>query len=249
MPYKENNVSILNEISIMKSCAHESVVQYLGTYLHEGMLWLILELMDQGCLTDILSVEHQMLDEPHISYVLHEVLLGLEFMHSINRVHRDIKSDNILINSKGRVKLADFGFAAQLTADKSKRTSIVGTPYWMAPELIRGSQYDTKVDLWSLGIMMREMAEGEPPYLDLPPLKALFLITTDGIPKIANQSPSKKPWSSSFNHFADLCLKKDAEERPTATELLRHPFMKKRCDPPAFAKVVEKAKKILAEDD
>lgn len=142
-------------------------------------------------------------------------------------IHRDIKSDNILIGSRGEVKIADFGYAAQLTQQKTKRNTIVGTPYWMAPELIRGQNYDTKVDIWSLGIMIMEMAEGEPPYMEFPPLRALFLITTKGIPDL--KDPGK--WSSPFRQFVALCLEKDPEKRPDADELL-----KVKCPIPRFAR-------------
>jgi serine/threonine protein kinase len=101
-------------------------------------------------------------------------LRGLAYIHSLHRIHRDIKSDNLLIGDDGSIKLADFGYAAQLTQEKQKRNTIVGTPYWMAPELIRGQNYDQKVDLWSLGIMIMEMAEGEPPYMEFPPLRVCF---------------------------------------------------------------------------
>jgi len=114
------------------------------------------------------------------------------------------------------VKIADFRYAAQLTSQKTKRNTIVGTPYWMAPELIRGQNYDTKVDIWSLGIMVMEMAQGEPPYMEFPPLRALFLITTKGIPDL--NEPQK--WSQPFREFVSLCLEKDPEKRPSASELL-----------------------------
>ncbi len=113
--------------------------------------------------------------------------------------------------------VADFGYAAQLTREKDKRNTIVGTPYWMAPELIRGQNYDQKVDMWSLGIMMMEMAEGEPPYMEFPPLRALFLITTKGIPELKYSSK----WSADMKSFLARCLEKEPENRPEASELLK----------------------------
>ncbi len=154
---------------------------------------------------------------------------ALQYIHSLHRIHRDIKSDNILIADTGEVKLginciifaklfkADFGYAAQLTKQKDKRNTIVGTPYWMAPELIRGQNYDIKVDIWSTGIMCMEMAEGEPPYMEFPPLRALFLITTKGIPDLKEPSA----WTSDFKDFLQRCLEKEADARPDASDLLR----------------------------
>jgi serine/threonine protein kinase len=153
------------------------------------------------------------------------------------------KSDNILISSDGGVKIADFGYAAQLTQQKQKRNTIVGTPYWMAPELIRGLNYDQKVDVWSLGIMMMEMAEGEPPYMEFPPLRALFLITTKGIPAL--REPQK--WSDDFKDFLALTLLKDPAKRPSATELLQHPFMQVACEGPALVQIVDHARRSQAE--
>jgi len=163
------------------------------------------------------------LTERHIASVCRETLRGLQYIHNLNRIHRDIKSDNILLGVNGEVKLADFGYAAQLTAQRIVRTTVVGTPYWMSPELIHGNNYDTKVDIWSLGIMCMEMAEGEPPYIDLTPLRALFMITTKGIP------PLKEPqqWTAEFRHFLAQCLQTSPGERPSATALLNHPFLQK----------------------
>jgi len=184
----------------------------------------LLEYMGNGCLTELLNqYEAVRLSEKHIASICRETLRGLQYIHNLNRIHRDIKSDNILLGVNGEVKLADFGYAAQLTAQRIVRTTVVGTPYWMSPELIHGNNYDTKVDIWSLGIMCMEMAEGEPPYIELTPLRALFMITTKGIP------PLKEPqqWTVDFKHFLAQCLQTAPSDRPSATALLNHPFLQK----------------------
>ena len=145
-----------------------------------------------------------------------------------------IKSDNILIGRDGAVKLADFGFAVNLTAEKMKRTSMVGTPYWMAPELIRAQPYGPGVDLWSLGITAIEMAELEPPYMSEQPLRALLLITTNGSPKLQKKSN----WSSEFHDFIKQCCTVDTTMRPTAQALLEHPFLKKASDKASYSEFV-----------
>ena len=147
--------------------------------------------------------------------------MSLAFMHREYRLHRDIKSDNVLINYDGHVKVADFGFAINLTSEQSKRTSVVGTPYWMAPELIRGSEYDYKVDVWSTGITAIEMAEGEPPLLNEPPLRALLLITTNRSPTLKK----KQMWTTEFHHFLATCLHMHPEKRSSSEQLLLHPFI------------------------
>jgi len=221
----ENMKLLITEIGIMKTSHHPNIVDYVDSYiLEERQLWVVMEYMDGGCLTDILEqFEDLKMTESQIAMVIRETLRALAYIHSLHRIHRDIKSDNILLNSDGCVKLADFGYAAQLTQKQQKRNTIVGTPYWMAPELIRGHDYGVKVDIWSLGIMLMEMAEGEPPYMEFPPLRALFLITTKGIP------PLKEPhkWSADFNDFFNRCLEKEVERRPYAEDLMKHPFLKR----------------------
>eukprot|EP01098_Paradermamoeba_levis_P009339 TRINITY_DN3886_c0_g1_i1.p1 TRINITY_DN3886_c0_g1~~TRINITY_DN3886_c0_g1_i1.p1 ORF type:complete len:252 (+),score=68.95 TRINITY_DN3886_c0_g1_i1:683-1438(+) len=241
----QNTKLLLTEIGIMKDSHHPNIVHYFDSYIVEDKLWVVMEYMGGGPLTDVLEQFDQIqLTEPQIAHCCKEVLTGLAYIHSLHRIHRDIKSDNILLGSNGDVKLADFGYAAQLTQNKQKRNTIVGTPYWMAPELIRGQAYDTKVDIWSLGIMAMEMAEGEPPYMEFPPLRALFLISTKGIPGLKEADK----WSSSFQDFLSKCLEKDVEKRPFAEDLLKHPFLQKACSPADFVPVIEKTKKLKEEE-
>ena len=129
-----------------------------------------MELMDAGCLTEILGPDIDF-PETHIAYVCKNVLTALSYLHHNNKLHRDIKSDNVLMNTKGEIKLADFGFVVGLTQEENRRKSVVGTPFWMAPEVIQQAKYDYKADIWSLGITALEMADGEPPYYREPPLR------------------------------------------------------------------------------
>lgn len=169
--------------------------------------------------------EYRGIPESVIAYVCCEVLKGLESLHRIQRVHRDIKSDNTLLDMDGSVKVADFGFCAELTKASGKRNTVVGTPFWMAPEVIRGSDYDCKVDIWSTGILALECAEGKPPHLDAPPIRAMFLIATQGAPELSDPSA----WSKEMRQFISACCAADPSKRPTATEALQHPFMKRAC--------------------
>jgi len=231
---------LITEISIMKSSHHQNIVDYMDSYIVEDQLWVVMEYMGGGCLTEVLEqFENIKMTEEQISLVCMETLKALCYVHSLHRIHRDIKSDNILLNELGEVKVADFGYAAQLTQQQQKRNTVVGTPYWMAPELIRGHDYGTKVDIWSLGIMAMEMAEGEPPYMEFPPLRALFLITTKGIPDL--KEPHK--WSADFRSFVGMCLNKEVEDRPDAVGLLKHPFLKKSCAPQELVRMVEAARR------
>mmetsp|Transcript_20083 Transcript_20083/g.40918 ORF Transcript_20083/g.40918 Transcript_20083/m.40918 type:complete len:538 (+) Transcript_20083:235-1848(+) len=213
-----------NEIAMMKISAHPNVVEYMESYMHDRCLWVVMELMDGGSLTNLLQVytrKKKELTEPEIAGFMKASMTAIEFLHAKGRLHRDIKSDNILINSRGEVKIADFGFCVQLTQEKDVRQSMVGTPYWMAPELVRGQSYNEKVDIWSLGIMMIEMAEGEPPYLREQPLRALYLIATKGMPRLKHESK----YSETFMDYYRKCLATDPSKRASARDLLSHPFM------------------------
>eukprot|EP01130_Rhizamoeba_saxonica_P011706 TRINITY_DN486_c3_g3_i1.p1 TRINITY_DN486_c3_g3~~TRINITY_DN486_c3_g3_i1.p1 ORF type:complete len:484 (-),score=103.57 TRINITY_DN486_c3_g3_i1:38-1447(-) len=240
MPLSSENINLLTtEILILKSSVHDNIVSYIDSFvIGDNEIWVVMELMDGGCLTDILDhFETIKMTEPQIAFVCRETLNALIYIHSSHRVHRDIKSDNILINAKGEVKIADFGYAAQLTREKVKRTTVVGTPYWMAPELIRGKEYGEKVDIWSLGIMLREMLDGDPPYIDFPPLRALFLIVTKGIPPVENGN-----WSPELLEFYFKCLETEVELRPTSEELIDAPFLANSCTPSEFAELVAQVK-------
>ncbi|KAL9652757.1 hypothetical protein ABK040_010790 [Willaertia magna] len=223
-----------NELAMMESCKHPSIVSYYGAYQHKQHLWICMEMMEGGKLTDLLY--KTVLREDEIAYVLRECLKALDYLHKSNKMHRDIKSDNVLVNSKGEIKLADFGFCVELTTNKEKRKSTVGTPYWMAPEVIRAIDYDNKVDIWSLGIMALEMAEGEPPLIDLPVLRALFIIATQPSPTLREQNN----WSKNFNDFLALCLNKDPTLRASAEELLEHPFLANVCEPQRMVDLMNK---------
>lgn len=210
------------EVDILRLCDHPNIVKYHGSCRNGDELWIILEYCGSGSVFDIISVLKKPLEEEVIATITKNVLEGLQYLHSLKKIHRDIKAGNILLKENGEVKLADFGVSGELTNTISKKVqTVIGTPLWMSPELLQEQKYDGRTDIWSLGITCIEMAHGVPPLHDVNPMRAIFYIPYKPSPKLDEK------FSEDFKDFVNKCLQKDVSLRPTASELLEHAFIKR----------------------
>jgi len=223
------------EINVLRKYSnHVNVARYYGAFIkkmHEGQddqLWLVMEFCGAGSVTDLVkATKTKSLKEDWIAYICREVLTGVQHLHQNHVIHRDIKGQNILLTENAEVKLVDFGVSAQLDRTVGRRNTFIGTPYWMAPEVIvcdeqPDATYDNRCDMWSIGITAIEMAEAQPPLCDMHPMRALFLIPRSEPPRLR----SKRSWSKKFRDFVTVCLIKDYLQRPTAEQLLQHDFVR-----------------------
>ncbi|XP_068160233.1 TRAF2 and NCK interacting kinase b isoform X9 [Antennarius striatus] len=222
------------EINMLKKYSHHrNIATYYGAFIKKnppGMddqLWLVMEFCGAGSVTDLIkNTKGNSLKEEWIAYICREILRGLTHLHQHKVIHRDIKGQNVLLTENAEVKLVDFGVSAQLDRTVGRRNTFIGTPYWMAPEVIACDEnpdatYDFKSDLWSLGITAIEMAEGAPPLCDMHPMRALFLIPRNPAPRLKS-----KKWSKKFQSFIESCLVKSHAQRPSTEQLLKHPLIR-----------------------
>ncbi|KAF2880371.1 hypothetical protein ILUMI_25787 [Ignelater luminosus] len=222
------------EINVLKKYSnHRNIATYYGAFIKKSppgkddQLWLVMEYCGAGSVTDLVkSTKGQSLKEEWIAYICREILRGLSYLHSNKVIHRDIKGQNVLLTDNAEVKLVDFGVSAQLDRTIGRRNTFIGTPYWMAPEVIACDEnpdatYDNRSDLWSLGITALEMAESQPPLCELHPMRALFLIPRNPPPRLKS-----KKWNKKFHSFIETVLVKDYHERPYTEQLLKHPFIR-----------------------
>ncbi|XP_027631695.1 serine/threonine-protein kinase 10 [Tupaia chinensis] len=237
------------EIEVLATCDHPYIVKLLGAYYYAGKLWIMIEFCPGGAVDAIMLELDRGLTEPQIQVVCRQMLEALSFLHSKRIIHRDLKAGNVLMTLEGDIRLADFGVSAKNLKTLQKRDSFIGTPYWMAPEVVmcetmKDTPYDYKADIWSLGITLIEMAQIEPPHHELNPMRVLLKIAKSDPPTLL--TPSK--WSVEFRDFLKTALDKNPETRPSAAQLLEHPFVSSVTSNKALRELVAEAKAEVMEE-
>jgi len=217
--------SLEQEVAIMKKCKCPYIVNFLGAWLKDDYIWIAMEFCGGGGVLDIMRALKISLTEEQICVVVRETLQALEYVHKQQLIHRDIKAGNILLNHKGQCKLADFGVSYILDSTMDKAKTILGTPYWMAPEVVKDDKYDSKADIWSLGITAIEMAAGKPPYHNEPGMNVLLKLPERDPPTLP--ADVEDDFSDDFKDFIASCLVKNYNQRPSAAQLLQHQWVKK----------------------
>ncbi|XP_010002234.1 PREDICTED: serine/threonine-protein kinase 10-A-like [Chaetura pelagica] len=250
-PREEELEDHLVEIEILASCHHPNVTELLDTLYWDGQLWILVEFCPGGSVDAVILELEKGLTEEQIRVVCKQLLLALQYLHGCRIIHRDIKAGNVLLTLDGDVKLADFGVSAKNSSAAQRRGSFIGTPYWMAPEVVqcetsKENPYDYKADIWSLGITLIEMAEMEPPHHELNPLRVLLKITKSQPPTLRHP----KRWSEDFKDFLRKSLEKSPEARWSASQLLQHPFVAGVSDKRPLRELVAEARAdVLEEED
>ncbi|XP_034033895.1 LOW QUALITY PROTEIN: serine/threonine-protein kinase 10 [Thalassophryne amazonica] len=215
------------EIDILAKCDHRYIVKLLDAFYHDNKLWIMIEFCPGGAVDATMLELDRGLTEPQIRVVCRQMLEALDYLHGMKIIHRDLKAGNILLMLDGDIKVADFGVSAKNTKTLQRRDSFIGTPYWMAPEVVmcetmKDAPYDYKADIWSLGITLIELAQIEPPHHELNPMRVLLKIAKSDPPTL----DQPKKWSPEFNDFLKRALDKNQETRPSAAQLLEHPFVR-----------------------
>lgn len=232
--HEDEMADMLKEVELLQECNTEYVVHYAGSFRvtddNDALsLWIVMEFCSVGSILDCMSICNSTLSEKQIGAVVYFTLKALSYIHAARKIHRDIKAGNILLNGSGICKLADFGVSGRIETLKMRNT-VIGTPFWMAPEVIKETGHDTKADIWSLGITAIEMAEGKPPFSHIHPMRAIFIIPTRPPPKLTEP----EQWSKGFNDFIAKCLTKDQKLRASADDLLADPWVAQFSDASAL---------------
>uniref|UniRef100_V5GT95 Protein kinase n=2 Tax=Kalmanozyma brasiliensis (strain GHG001) TaxID=1365824 RepID=V5GT95_KALBG len=239
-------LGLVKEVSVWRRCRHVNILDLYSTVLTDNAIWLVHELADRS-LADLIALKDDgvVLKEPEMSRVLCDMVEGLQFLHSKSITHHDVRSDNVMISSTGVCKLSDFTHAAELSAGVRSRHSVIGTPYWMAPEVIKGKSYGitTPSDVWSLGVVLWEMIEGQPPRVEFPPLRAIMLTAEKGLPALRDPGSL----SHELKLFLHWATEMDANKRPTAETLAMSDFLADPCSRASIVALLEKARTVEME--